>query len=79
MTEYGLVLFCCGVQAGKVILGVKSSGLLRSGATLVILDGLSKRLVSGTMLLVVNNQKISVFNFSAVETSYVANSLMCIE
>lgn len=79
MAEYRLVLFCCRVQAGNVIPGVKSSGLLRSGATLVILDGLSKRLVSVTMLLIVNNQKISVFNFSAVENSYVANSLICIE
>jgi len=79
MTEYSLVLLCCRVQEGKVIPGVKSAGLLRSGVTLVILDGLSKRLVSVTMLLIVNKQKISVFNFSAVETPYVANSLMCIE
>jgi len=45
----------------------------------VIVDGLSKRLVSAPMLLIVNNQKTSVFNFSAVETSYTPNSLMWIE
>jgi len=67
------------VWAGKVICGSKSSGLLRSVATLVIVDGLSKRLVSAPMLLIVNNQKTSVFNFSAVETSYTPNSLMWIE
>jgi hypothetical protein len=67
------------VWVGKVIRGIKSSGLLRSVATLVIPDGLSNRLVSATMLLIVNNQKTSVFNFSAVETSYIPNSLMCIE
>jgi hypothetical protein len=58
------------VWARKVIRGIKSSGLLHSVTTLVILDGISKRLVSATMLLIANNQKTSVFKFSAVETSY---------